>query len=307
MKNLYLIFLTIAFVANIISCKSDKEEIKKASVSLKTEINGDCPKYILDNKNDNLNISVFLDLSDRITQSKTIEKDKEYLISVSNAFINHVKTKKLILLQDQIQLYFNPEPSNIEINTIAEKLHISFDKNTPKSEIALTQQLYASQPSSIYDLALADSKNPKDYPGSDIWRFFKDNVKDYTISNCHRNILVILTDGYMYHENSQMEEKNRSSYLTPKSLNRLSLNNSNWNTVLGEKDFGFIKANEGLEDLEVLVIGIESLNPKNPYAIDIMRTYWTKWFNEMGVKKYKIQNADLASSVEKVIEDFINL
>ena len=28
--------------------------------------------------------------------------------------------------------------------------------------------------------------------------------------------------------------------------------------------------------------------------------------SEMGVKKYKIQNADLASSVEKVITEFIN-
>ena len=166
--------------------------------------------------------------------------------------------------------------------------------------------MYSTIPSEIYKLALADSENPKDFPGSDIWRFFKDNVKDYTISDCHRNILVILTDGYMYHNNSQMNEENLSSYLTPKSLGRLPLSNSKWETTFNEKGYGFIKANDNLNDLEVLVIGIESLNPKNPYAIDVMRAYWTKWFDEMGIKKFKIQNADLASSVEKVIFEFIN-
>lgn len=306
MKNLLQLYTILALTSCISSCKSDKPEKAKVTVVAKSDITGDCPSYILDNKDNNLNISIFLDLSDRITRSKTIQKDSEYLISISTAFINHVKTKKLILLQDQIQLYFNPEPTNDTINTIAEKLHIEFNKNTPKSEIASTEDLYATQPAIIYDLALADSKNPKDYPGSDIWRFFKDNVKDYTISNCHRNILVILTDGYMYHENSQMEKKNQSSYLTPNSLDRLPLKDSNWDKILVEKHYGFIKANEGLQDLEVLVIGIESLNPNNPYAIDIMRAYWTSWFTKMGIEKFKIQNADLASSVEKIINDFVN-
>ncbi|CAM4255078.1 hypothetical protein [Zobellia nedashkovskayae] len=306
MKSLNQFILLFAFLAILSSCKSDKKEIAKEVAIAKSEIKGDCPRYILDNKKNNLNISVFLDLSDRITQPKTIQKDTEYLKSISKAFTNHVKTKKLILLQDQIQLYFNPEPTNNTINSVAEKLHIEFDKNSPKAKITETEELYAGQPAEIYNLALADAENPKDFPGSDIWQFFKYNVKDYTISNCHRNILVILTDGYMYHENSQMKEGNLSSYLTPKSLDRLPLANSKWETTLNEKEYGFIKANENLEDLEVLVIGVESLNPKNPYAIDVMRAYWTNWFNEMGIQKFKIQNADLASSVEKVIEGFVN-
>lgn len=306
MKTKFQLLSYIAIILLISSCKSDKkEQIREVEVA-KNEIKGECPSFILDNKENNLNISVFLDLSDRITRPKTIINDTENLKSISKAFTNHVKTKKLILLQDKIQLYFNPAPTNNTINSIAEKLHIEFDKNSPKAKIIDTEEFYAKQPSEIYNLALADSENPKDFPGSDIWRFFKDNVKDYTISDCHRNILVILTDGYMFHENSQMNEDKLSSYLTPKSMDRLPLSNSKWETTLKEKGYGFIKANDNLEDLEVLVIGIESLNPKNPYAIDVMRAYWTKWFKEMGVKKFKIQNADLSSNVEKVIIEFIN-
>jgi len=306
MQTKFQLLAYIAIILLISSCKSDKkEQIREVEVA-KNEIKGECPSFILDNKENNLNISVFLDLSDRITRPKTIINDTENLKSISKAFTNHVKTKKLILLQDKIQLYFNPAPTNNTINSIAEKLHIEFDKNSPKAKIIDTEEFYAKQPSEIYNLALADSENPKDFPGSDIWRFFKDNVKDYTISDCHRNILVILTDGYMFHENSQMNEDKLSSYLTPKSMDRLPLSNSKWETTLKEKGYGFIKANDNLEDLEVLVIGIESLNPKNPYAIDVMRTYWTNWFKEMGVKKFKIQNADLSSNVEKVIIEFIN-
>ncbi|MAU15618.1 MAG: hypothetical protein CMH46_08780 [Muricauda sp.] len=301
-----VIVIVLSLIQVTVGCKRDvKEKLSEAQLPAPPET-GDCPDYILKSKENNLNISVFLDLSDRITEAKTIQKDTQYLKSIAKAFTDHVKTKKLILLQDRIQLYFNPEPANEGINSIAEKLHIEFNRETPKSKIEETNRLYAEEPIKLYGLAQADSKQAKDYPGSDIWRFFKDNVKDYTISTCHRNILVILTDGYMYHKDTQMKEGNKSSYLTPKSLAALQLNNSDYIKTMQEKGYGFIPANDGLEDLEVLVIGVQSSNTGNPYAIDIIREYWTNWFEAMGIKKYKIQNADLASSVEKVILGFIH-
>ncbi|SHJ97073.1 hypothetical protein [Pseudozobellia thermophila] len=301
-----VLVIVLYLLQGTVGCKRDVKE-KLSEVELPAPpVTGECPEFVLKNKENNLNISVFLDLSDRITEAKTIQKDTQYLKSISKAFVNHIKTKKLILLQDRIQLYFNPEPANEGINSIAEKLHVEFNRDTPKSRIQETIRLYAEEPIKLYGLAQADSKQAKDYPGSDIWRFFKDNVKDYTISTCHRNILVILTDGYMYHKDTQMKQGNQSSYLTPKSLGALRLNNSDYKKAMQEKGYGFIPANDGLEDLEVLVIGVQSSNTANPYAIDIIREYWTNWFEAMGIKKYKIQNADLASSVEKVIVSFIN-
>ena len=298
--------MTIVLCTILFSCARDKKEAPTEAILAQAEPVGDCPKYLLDNKENNLNLSIFLDLSDRITAPKAVQKDVEYLKSIAQSFTNHIKTKRLILLNDQMQLYFNPEPTNTGINQIAEKLHVAFDKNTPKSKIEETNTIYANEPIKLYQLAQSDAEKAEDYLGSDIWRFFKDNVEDYTISACHRNILVILTDGYMYHENTQMKEGNRSSYLTPNYMGRLGLQKSNFEEMIEKEDYGFIKANGNLNDLEVLVLGVESKNLKNPYAIDIIRTYWSNWLSEMGVKKYKIQNADLASSVEKVITEFIN-
>ena len=298
----FLVVLLLQF-----SCAEEKKSpLKKEVTVLERETtNTNCLEHILKNKENNLNISVFLDLSDRIEETKTQEKDAAYLSSLSKSFVNHIKAKKLIMLEDRMQLFFNPEPSNEKINEIATKLKVAFTRETAKAKINETLLLYAESPSELYDFARDDAKKANGYPGSDIWRFFKDDVKDYCIDDCHRNILVILTDGYMFHNKTVMEEKNRTSYLTPKSLGQLQLNKSSWLDEMTKKDIGFIPANTELNNLEVLVIGITSHNNQNAYAQDVIEAYWSKWFEEMGVKKYKIKNADIPSSIETVISDFI--
>ncbi len=305
MKQIKFLIVITTF-SLLFCCKNDiKDEVKVIGRTIEPTIISKCPKFILDQKENNLNISVFLDLSDRIENTKIREKDSAYLSSLSKSFVEHIKQKKLILLEDRMQLFFNPEPSDEKINEIAEKLKVVFTKETSKTKIAEALSLYANTPSELYDLAKYDAESSGVYPGSDIWRFFKDNITDYSIDECHRNILVILTDGYMFHDKTVMNEKNRTSYLTPKSLSKLKLNKGSWKDEMEKKDLGFIPANSGLNDLEVLVIGITSHNDENPYTQDIIEAYWKKWFDEMGVKKYKIKNADIPSSIEKVITNFI--
>ncbi len=302
-----LSLLTLVLISCMDEPKTTNEnESLTAQNTLST--NPECPAHLLKAKEKNLNISILLDLSDRIEEPKTIEKDVAYLASLSNVFTDHVKTKKLVMLEDKMQLFFNPEPASGQINEIAESLKIRFTKNTPQEMLTTTGELYSTEPAKLYALAQEDANGVKEnYPGSDIWRFFKDNVSDYSIDDCHRNILVILTDGYMYYEKTQMKEGNRTSYLTPKSLAQLSLKKSNWKEEMEKKDLGFIPAAKDLDNLEVLVIGINSLNDENPYAQDIIEAYWTKWFLEMGIPQdnFKIKNAVIASNMEKVISDFI--
>lgn len=304
--NQIKILVILLICSSLFCCKNDtKLEAKIIEEILKSETPSNCPKFILDQKENNLNISVLLDLSDRIEETKTKQKDSAYLSSLAKSFIEHVKQKKLILLEDRIQLFFNPEPSDNKINEIAKQLKVVFTKETAKAQITETESLYTVKPSELYSIAKKDALNAGGYPGSDIWRFFKDDVNDYCIDQCHRNILVILTDGYMYYNKTVMRERNRTSYLTPKSLRQLQMNKSNWKDEMNKKDLGFIPASNDLNDLEVLVIGITSHNIENTYAQDIIQAYWEKWFDEMGVKKYKIKSADIPSSIEKVISDFI--
>jgi len=302
------LIILFVFCLIITACSDDKKvEVSSKSINeATTKFASNCPKHILNQKENNLNISVLIDLSDRIEGAKTKLKDSAYLASLSKAFVSHVKTKKLILLEDRMQLFFYPEPSDNKINEIAKKLKVGFTKETSKSKLEETTALYAKYPSQLYNIAQKDALKDG-YPGADIWRFFKDNVQDYCISECHRNILVILTDGYMYYDKTVMKEDSKTSYLTPKSLNKLGLNNGKWQSEITKRDLGFIPAVQNLNDLEVLVIGINSLNDDNPYAQDILKHYWTDWFVKMGMRseRFKIKNADLPSSIEKVISDFI--
>lgn len=290
------------------SCLSDKnnqttEEPPKNQVVKNT---GECEGHLMKRKDGNLNISILLDLSDRIDLPGQQAKDSAYILSLAKVFNGHVQAKKLGLLYDKMEVFFDPTPLDVKINELAGQLKINYSKGVSKKEwLPKTIERYGTVPSQIYELGRNQSKKGV-YPGSDTWGFFKKHVKDYCIDVCRRNVLVILTDGYLYHETNLRKNGNQTSYLTPQLLVQLKLNKHNWKEIMENQNLGFIPATNGLQDLEVLVIGIQSQNSRHPYAQEIIETYWQEWLSAMEVKRYKIKSADLPSHVEKVIADFIS-
>ncbi|PJJ07031.1 hypothetical protein CLU83_0163 [Flavobacterium sp. 1] len=289
--TIMLLFTVLAF-----SCKN--EEKGEDNNTAKTK-----------DVSENLNISLLLDLSDRISPTKypnpTMEyylRDVGFINSVSEAFTEHVRSKKVIRAHDKIQLFFDPTPLNPEINKISKELKIEINKaNDSKELIKNIKSIYANYPLKIYNLAIKDGN----YIGSDIWRFFKTKINDYCVEKEYRNILVILTDGYIFYKDTQMKEENFTTYLTPESIKSNKLNSSEWNKKIIKQKLGFLKANNDLSNLEIFVLGINP-NPKNPYEEDVIKTYWTNWFQSMKVKRFKIRNADLPSNMDKIIKDFIS-
>jgi len=251
----------------------------------------------------NLNISFLLDLSDRIDPKKNpgiYQRDLQYIKSVQKAFTNHVKGKKMLLLKDQMQVFFNPLPNIPNINQLSQQLKVDFNPKTSKKDFVDIDKFYTDNPAKIYQRAIKDGN----YVGSDIWRFFKNNVREYCIKPNHRNILVILTDGYMYHANSIIVDGGKSSYITPEFLRSKKLNTVGYQTVMKKNNLGFIAFPYNLKDLEIMVLGI---NPsvKNPYEEDVIKQYWADWFKAMKVKKFELRITDLPSSLDPIIESFI--
>jgi hypothetical protein len=293
--NIKLIIILL-FTVITFSCKNEEKEENNDVAKTK-------------DVSENLNISLLLDLSDRISPTKypnpTMEyylRDVGYINSVSEAFTEHVRRKKVIQANDKIQLFFEPTPLNPQINKISKDLKIEINKgNVSKELINNSKTIYANNPLEIYKLAIKDGN----YIGSDIWRFFKTKINDYCVEKEYRNILVILTDGYIYYKDTQMREGNLTSYLTPELIKSSNLNTSSWNNKRINQKFGFLKANNNLSNLEILVLGINP-NPKNPYEEDVIKTYWTNWFQAMRVKRFEIRNADLPSNMDKIIKDFIS-
>ncbi|SEM73923.1 hypothetical protein SAMN05421856_10663 [Chryseobacterium taichungense] len=286
MKKIFYLFMIIS----LISCK---QEIPKRPC-----IN--CPSKIDSN---NINISILIDLSDRIDPETNpnptmpfFQRDVEYIKAIEKGFLNHIKSKKIITYDDQMQVFFNPEPSDPKINDFTKELKVSFTKNTQRTYFDEVDKKYSELPLHIYQSAIKDGN----YLGSDIWEFFKNKVKDYCIKDDKRNILFILTDGYMYHDNTKFAEGNKTSYLTSKLIKANHLTTSDFKSLIEKKTYGFVKANDNLSNLEVIVLGI---NPEkgNPFEEAVIKEYWENWFKEMKVKKYEIKSADLPSNLEPII------
>lgn len=255
-----------------------------------------------------LNVSILLDLSDRINPKKypnpTMEyyqRDLGYINSIATGFEIHLRNKRSVKINDHIQLYIDPEPADKNLNSKIQLLDMGFNRDNAKKEMILAiSKTYDSLVNGIYEAAIVDDK----YVGSDIWRFFKTKVKDLCIEKDHRNLLVILTDGYIYHEDTKLHEENKTSFLTPQLIRNFSLNDSKWETKFKEKNYGFLPATQNLKNLEVLVLGIHP-DTKNPYEEDVIIAYWSSWFKAMGIEKFEIKGAYLPADMDEIISDFV--
>lgn len=254
-------------------------------------------------QNQNLNISFLLDLSDRIDPKKNpgiYQRDLQYIKSVQKAFTNHVKGKKMLLLKDAMQVFFNPLPNIQNIDQLSKELKVEFSSKSSKKDFLNIDKVYIDNPAKIYQSAIKDHN----YVGSDIWRFFKSNVQLYCIKPEHRNILVILTDGYIYHKASIMQVGAKSSYITADFLRAKKLVTADYQKIMKQNNLGFIASPNNLKELEILVLGINpSVN--NPYEEDVIKQYWADWFKAMKVRKFELLTNDLPSVLEPVINNFI--
>lgn len=104
----------------------------------------------------------------------------------------------------------------------------------------------------------------------------------------------------MYHGDSKFSQDKKTSYLTSKLIKSNNLTTTDFKAVIEKNKFGFVKANDNLSNLEVVVLGI---NPEkgNPFEEAVIKEYWENWFREMKIKKYEIKSADLPSNLEPII------
>lgn len=299
--NFFNFLFKLSFIFLFLACATEPPTLKEKKTVKNNQLN-----------KKNLNISILLDLSDRIDTIKNknesmefYKRDVGYLESIADAFSNKIKYKKSRHLNDKIQLYFDPEPLNSQINTLSNelKIHVTRDNGTLEYINSVTDK-YSSGALKIYRQALNDSK----YVGSDTWGFFKNKVQDYCVDKDYRNILVIITDGYIFYEGSNLNEGNLSTYITPQKIRSKGLNTSNWRKTIETEKHGFIPIDQDLSDLEVLVLGVSPSNSKNNfYDYDVLKKYWSDWLFGMGVKEnnFEFKMADLPSNMDKIIKMFL--
>ncbi len=258
-----------------------------------------------------LNISVLTDLSDRIDPEANplqVQKDLAIINSVIDIFKQELVTEGTFKAKGKLNFYFHPQPENREMLKLSENLRIDFaemEVKEKKQAFRNFEEGVKQTYNKIYTLATAEKK----YPGSDIFRFFADDIEDKCIAadSVYRNILVVVTDGYMFWEKGKVQKGNRYSYIVQKSgvMNKLR-KDPNWESKFDKDDFGFIKINKNYKNLKVIVVEVNPGN-ESPSDYDIIRKFWNKWLLEMGIKPdaVKIVKTDLPANTKKVLSRFI--
>ncbi|MDR0725086.1 MAG: hypothetical protein LBF59_03635, partial [Prevotellaceae bacterium] len=255
-----------------------------------------------------LNISILLDLSDRINPAKHhavpehYERDIEVVKIVTEYFKKNMERLTAWKAKGKIRIFFSPPPSNPAINTIANILNIDcsgLDNKRRKNVYDTITDLFARNLKEIYQQSIRTST----WEGSDIWRFFKNDVKDYCIDKdtSYRNILIVLTDGYIYHRQSVSNNANRYSYLLESNIRQFR-KQADWKNKISTGDFGLISERNDLTNLEVLVLEISAENNNNKIDEDILKYVLEKWFEEMNVSHYEVYNSDLPANTKTRVE-----
>ncbi len=242
-----------------------------------------------------LNLSIYLDLSDRIKSNVNhsgalLQKDKD--IAIVEYLANYVKNRavkqKILPCKDMIRVFFYPIPDDSKIALLSDQLELDLNTTAPaekKKKLTTLVRDFHDAMEQIYNSTIQTSK----WQGSDIWGFFNKPVDNYCIKDGYRNVLVILTDGYIYHAQNKIQNGNAYSYVLPQTLK-----NPQSSLISQRKD---------LEKLEVLML---ELNPEPLTDQSKMEQVINDWLQNMGIQKYYVGETDLPSNTKKIIDKFLN-
>lgn len=244
-----------------------------------------------------LNLVVVLDLSDRINPAKNpgqAEQDLKLLDGLITLFEEKVRKGLYLLSRDRLVFAVAPQSTTYqrELLTVADSLRINMpelnggraERGKPgfdKARAGLTEGL-----SRLYGRAAASEK----YVGADIWSFFRDRLDSYVSSEPGvRNVVVVVTDGYINFEREEERGRprkgSRTSYMRVAELR----SDSNWERRFDRDNWGLISFGARYREVEVAVAGLRYVQLADQ---PIVERYWTGWLGEMGVARVKLLAAD---------------
>lgn len=246
-----------------------------------------------------VNISVFLDLSDRIDSTcnggfpvSQMTRDTAIVSTLIDYFVATCVEHKISENRNHFQILFHPTPKTSDIAILADNLNIDMSKISngadKKKKLMEMKEIFSKGLTLIYEQTLRD----RNFIGSDIWGFFCNKnakVDDLCIRKGYRNIIVILTDGYIYYKPNMQQKGNSYNYILPSLIDNVS-------------DLSLMAPRTGLDSLEVMMLEI---NPGKPVRQAKLISVLETWFKDMGVKRYVVSEMGMPSDTRIVIDNFL--
>lgn len=242
-----------------------------------------------------LNISVYLDLSDRLVRDQTPNQTYRDT-AIINYLVDYFKGETLNLnirkSENKMKVFFYPTPNDSEISVLAQGLNVDIGSKkgvAKRKALEKMKEDFQKNLECIYNETIAE----KNWVGSDIWDFFSSKkVDNLCVKEGARNIVVILTDGYIFHEKNKIKAGNAYSYILPQTL-------AIDGTSLIDRREGGLKG----KGLEVLMLEI---NPLQANHRDKMVRILEDWFHDMGVEKFVVSETDAnLTNTKTIIDSFL--
>lgn len=244
-----------------------------------------------------LNISVYLDLSDRLIRDLTPNqtyRDTAIINYLVDYFRNQTLGPAILESENKMKVFFYPTPNDTEISTLAQGLSVDIgSKQGVEKRKALDEMkgIFQNNLAQIYEETLKEKR----WVGCDIWDFFSNKkVDNLCVKSGARNILVILTDGELwYGGTTKSDGKGGFNYIQPSTL-------SNPDSYLIDERKGELNG----KGIEVLMLEI---NPRQPNQRNKMEEVLQNWFSAMGIEKFVVAETDAnLTNTQTIIKNFLD-
>lgn len=241
-----------------------------------------------------LNISIFLDLSDRLTRDlepSQMSRDTAIIGSILDYFKAKTLGPQILKSKNNIKVFFYPTPKSSKITTLANDLSVDISQLSGKDKRIALEEMKGKFQKSLAQI-YSETLSEKNWIGCDIWDFFSSKKVDVQcMRKDSRNILFILTDGYLYDENHKSNDGTAFTFILPQTLK--------------DPNSSLIVKRDGLEDLEVCILEV---NPYDMKHRDQMITILENWLQAMGVKKenMNVGETDLPTNTKTIVKSFLD-
>ena len=257
----------------------------------------------------NLNLILVPDLSRRIIDTdnnpEQVKNDTILLNHIWDVFVDVVRLK--IDSKDRLLLDVTDEgQAEGKFRTVANDLIFDLSTHKNQSNRLYFEKMghkYKDNIDNLYKLAV---KKPL---GADYWYYFNRNLSKHiqknTLFNDYRNILIIVTDGYLeaehklYTGNEQLHNAMCREIHAGKSVSE----------VISERGLRIPPCDVDLLNLEVLILEVNERPNGRGCHFDLLKKLWANWLTTMHVKNanddFFIQRNDATDLTKRSIENFI--
>jgi len=272
-----------------------------------------------------LNLIVVPDLSSRIIDTLNnpdqIKNDTILLNHIWKTFTQSVRTKmnsKDRLIVDVT----DPDQAQGKFRMVANNLIFDLSEHKDKSNKLFFDKVgdqFSRNIAELYSMAKAQPQ------GADYWSFFNQNlqrnIKQSTLFDEYRNILILITDGYLEAQNNS---KTGVAFYTGGYIQRSEAFNKlksgeTIDQAISSSISPILDCSQHFSNLEVLVLEVnprtqsskqEPSDRGTPRDFDIMKKLWKDWFARLEIKNAGADNfverLNATDLVKKRIESFIN-